>query len=241
MIIADNEVTLWLQPVGELAENPEKILNPKELQRYRGITSAGKRVEFLSSRLLLRKILDYYLPEKAASVHSVTDSFGRPFWYIEQQKLPLYFSLSHTKGIIACAIAAIPEIGCDIELIRPRRYESELAEKVLGKKEMRHYQKQKSKNCARRFFYRCWTLKEAFLKAQGVGIRESLLEIDSGCGEFSADFFSFYPEKQRRENWQFSHDFPTKNYSLALAIKSSSSIILQKNIFDMVSSASKDI
>ncbi len=241
MIIADNEVALWLLYARETEENPEKILNPKELQRYRGITSPAKKLEFLSSRLLLKKILNYYLPEKAASVHSVTDSFGRPFWYIEQQKLPLYFSLSHTKGIIACAVAAIPEIGCDIELIRPRKYESELTEKVLGKKEMRHYQNQKSKNCARRFFYRCWTLKEAFLKAQGVGIRAPLLEIDFGCGKFSANFSPCYPEKQRRENWQFCQDFLPENYSLALAIKSGKSIILQKNIPDMVSSPLKNI
>ncbi len=239
MILTENEVALWLQPVGEATEKPEKILDNRELQRYQRIASPAKKAEFFSSRLLLKKILHHYLPEKADSIHSLTDSFGRPFWYIGKWRLPLYFSLSHTKGVIACAVAGIAEIGCDIELIRPRRYEAELAAKVLGKSEMCHYQKQENREYARQFFYRCWTLKEAYLKAKGIGIRAPLTEIDFGCASLSSCFCAFSSDKETEGNWQFHQQFLPAGFSLALATSCNSKIILQKNFLKMLLSPPK--
>ncbi len=233
MKLENNEIGLWFYLQGgknRPQKLPEEIFSRQEQQRYHTIISPGKRKEFLCSRLLLKKILDHYLPTQAAEIFTKKDGFGRPFWYSRQGKIPLYFSLSHTRGIIACAVAHIPEIGCDIELIRQRKYETKLAAKVLGKKELSFYREQTDTSFARHFFYKCWTLKEAYLKAKGIGIRESLAALDFGCNVQPNSFSLFAPQGQ--ESWQCYHHFFPGKFSFALTIKSDSKITIQRNIYN---------
>ncbi len=230
MNLRQHEISLWLQDITDEQKTPEEIFTEKELQRYQQIASNGKRREFFSSRLLLKKILTHYLPEQARDIYTETDKWGRPFWHFQQKRIPLYFSLSHTKGIIACIVARNPEIGCDIEQIRPRRYEKELATKIFAEKEMAQYQQQENTAACRSFFYRCWTLKEAYLKAKGIGIRESLSQLDFSGSINHSHFFHLSPEEQEQAYWQFHQQFLTEGYSLALAVKGKKKIVLHKEM-----------
>lgn len=168
----DNQVDIWIQPINRKeTAPPETILNPSELKRYRRFTRYEKRAELLSSRLLLQKILFHYLPEQQKEIETIPDTMGRPFWYANDLPVPLYFSLSHTKDWVACAVASHREIGCDIEKIRPRSYLPELTRKVFTSAEQHYYDSLPDEKTALCFFYHAWTLKEALLKALGTGLR----------------------------------------------------------------------
>jgi len=122
-------------------------------------------------------------------------------------------SLSHSKGLIACAVGETSLLGVDIEQIRARKHLPELAAGVLHPDELAEFSRL-GEDSQTRFFYAKWVAKEALGKALGCGInypmRETLLHderlLAAPQGWIAA------PEK-----WQFSHTLLPGGYSLGLA------------------------
>jgi 4'-phosphopantetheinyl transferase len=172
----NNRVDLWILPLSTQSVRPpselagSSLLTEAEKNRYNHFKIDSKREEFLFSRLLLRFLLQKYSTFEPTDVEAVPDQMGRPFWKHSGERIPLYFSLSHTRKMICCALSFDAESGCDVEQVRPRKYERELTRKVFSKEEASFYQRLPDGE-KREFFYRSWTLKEAFVKAMGKGLR----------------------------------------------------------------------
>lgn len=83
----------------------------------------------------------------------------------------IFFSLSHSGDWAVCAVSDI-EVGCDIERIRPvdlklaRRFSPEEYSAIISADEENRLE----------LFFRCWTLKESFMKATGLGLKLPLNE-----------------------------------------------------------------
>ncbi len=173
--LAKNRVDLWLVPIDPNHSDKysqSEITNTfskRELVRYHKFKVAGKRDEFLASRILLRHLLTLYTDHSPTHIQAIPDEMGRPYWFSGTEKLTLYFSLSHTKGMVCCTVSNTEKTGCDIEQVRPRKYERDLTRKVFSEKEQSFYQSLSPKE-QREFFYKSWTLKEAFVKAIGKGL-----------------------------------------------------------------------
>lgn len=75
-----------------------------------------------------------------------------------------YFNLSHTRGLLCCAISDRP-IGIDCEFVRP--FDNRLINKVLTENERRDLYLSPSPQTE---FFKYWTLKESYVKMKGVGI-----------------------------------------------------------------------
>ena len=95
-------------------------------------------------------------------VEYIYNEFGKP--YIKDSNL--YFSLSHSNGVIALAVSK-EEIGLDIELIKDVK--DNLALKVMNEAEYNIY-KGLSKNDKISYFYEVWTSKEAYVKKLGTSL-----------------------------------------------------------------------
>lgn len=211
--LAPQEICLWLLPIDEEAKLPLHLLSPAELRRHQRFNRPLKRAELLHSRLLLRAALYHFAPDALHHAEAVPDALGRPFWEVDGKHLPLYFSLSHCHGVTALAVAQVAEVGCDIEKIRPRHYEKELAQRVFSTEELHHWQKlhQIGEEPARDFFYQAWTLKEAWVKATGTGLRTPLSSLECALLE---------PQKDgllHRDNWRFFSRREPAGCALALA------------------------
>lgn len=144
-----NEVGLF--SVWKLTETEEELLtirnlSKKELSQLNKLKSQKRRIEFLSSRILLQQLLNQdieieYLPN------------GKPILISPNY----YFSLSHSKNFVAVIISQNKEVGIDIEKIRSNM--DILKEKFLSGKEL------KTINTSDNFllhFY--WGAKEAIYK-----------------------------------------------------------------------------
>ncbi len=110
---------------------------------------------------------------------------GKP-WFPGRPEL--CFNLSHSGPWSLCALAE-GEVGCDIELVRPRR--AGLPAYVLGGAELEWFQKRGERW---EDFYTLWTLKEARVKCTGAGIRGSMRTIpvpllESGQSAWQDGFF----------------------------------------------------
>jgi len=74
-------------------------------------------------------------------------------------------SITHSGGLVACAIAGSGDIGIDLEAINPRRNILKVAQKFYSQKEASWLETQ----AANRFFM-LWVLKEAYVKSIGRSI-----------------------------------------------------------------------
>ena len=89
---------------------------------------------------------------------------GKP--YISGSSLKI--SISHTKGLVCCAVSEQGEIGVDCEYAR--KIPTRVSERVCTETELSDIQNADDPDGR---FLRYWTLKESISKKLGVGMRES--------------------------------------------------------------------
>jgi 4'-phosphopantetheinyl transferase len=82
---------------------------------------------------------------------------------------PLEFSLTHARGLVGCAVTFDRRVGVDIEGVTAAARSLELAPSVCAPEELAMLQREGPREAARRFCT-LWTLKEAALKAMGIGL-----------------------------------------------------------------------
>ncbi len=126
----------------------------------------AEQTAFARKLLLDALKLEYgmqYLPEIA-----VTPS-GKPYF----PKYPeLHFNYSHSKRTVACILSK-QAAGIDLEQIR--KYHEKTAERFCSKAEWNWLQGQSDRDQA---WIRLWTIKEAWVKYEGMGIRMELQNLD---------------------------------------------------------------
>ena len=107
-------------------------------------------------------------------LHFEHNAHGKPYL----RDLPHWqFNLSHSKRHIAIICGQTPHaLGIDIESY-PRTIRPAVIEASLSAKEYAHYLKSAE---PLRYWLQVWTLKEALLKAAGVGIQQDLRLLDTG-------------------------------------------------------------
>lgn len=113
-----------------------------------------------AGRALLKELYEAHTGEPLPEI--VVGERGKPYF----PDSPLYFSISHTKRHVFCALAEVP-VGIDAEeadrVISPR-----LAEKILSPGEYAQYEQAQDRQRALLTF---WVLKEAAVKLSGDGLR----------------------------------------------------------------------
>jgi 4'-phosphopantetheinyl transferase len=86
----------------------------------------------------------------------------------------LDFSLSHSGGLALIAVARGRRVGADVERVRPRTDVLAIARGSLSARERQAIASEGTDGARRAAFFRCWTRKEAYLKALGVGLAGGL-------------------------------------------------------------------
>ncbi len=100
------------------------------------------------------------------------DAFGKPFL-----SNGLFFNISHSEKYV-CVAFSNTCIGVDIEIVKPLKVDGLLH--FFHQDEQDYMQSSQGKLDT---FYTIWTRKEAYLKAKGVGLSESLNKVSclSNC------------------------------------------------------------
>jgi 4'-phosphopantetheinyl transferase len=174
-----DEVHLWAwvleSATVDVAAHAE-ILDRPESERMRAFHFAPDRLRYAVAHANLRRILGGYLQRSPEKVCFAANRFGKPE-LAEEEKSSLHFNLSHTQSIAVLAVAQGQPIGVDVEDVRPIEPEAAAA----------HFSAAELSDLATLHgdawlagFYRCWTRKEAILKAEGVGLHRALDSFDVG-------------------------------------------------------------
>jgi 4'-phosphopantetheinyl transferase len=91
---------------------------------------------------------------------------------------PLSLSLSHTHGLVACAVARGVDVGIDVELVDRVVDAHEVARRFFAPKEIAMLDGCADAEERSRKFVELWTLKEAYVKAIGRGL---VVPLDEFC------------------------------------------------------------
>lgn len=173
--IASDEIHLWtwaLEPGAQDMSVHRKILDRAENERMRRYHFAADAERYAVAHANLRRILGSYLNQPAEKICFRTGPFGKPEL---ASGTSLKFSLSHSKSTALLAVDNELPLGVDVEDVRP--LETEVADQHFSAIELSSLRELQG-NAWLTGFYRCWTRKEAILKAEGVGLYRALDSFD---------------------------------------------------------------
>lgn len=154
---------------GPLPAGCEALLSPEETQRLARLRVPGVRRELLASRALLRNVLSRYAAVQPADWRFVIGDHGRPELAPTPGAPPLRFNLSHTRGMIAVAVTLVNDVGVDVESATRDVGDARLARRFFASVEADDVTARDGDDRRERFFA-YWTLKEAYIKARGLGL-----------------------------------------------------------------------
>lgn len=189
------------------------LLSGAEQERHRRFAVEHARDAFLLGRALVRTCLSRYAEVAPEAWALAIGDHGRPFVAAPALETPLHFNLSHTRGLVACAVSAEPQIGVDVEQMDRRLDPMALSAATFAAPE--HDAVRSAPDDRRReTFFRIWTLKEAYIKALGVGLS---LPLDSFWFDLGPPPRLHLAATGVAEAWQFFEQHPTPTHRLALA------------------------
>jgi 4'-phosphopantetheinyl transferase len=145
-----------------------------------GFSAEADRTLYVIAHGLLRGALALYAGLPARELRFRTQALGRPELVTQPPHAPepLRFSLSHTAGLAGCAVVWGRDVGFDVERLRAPA-PVEIAQRFFAAGEVDALL---SAPAALQgdLFGRLWTLKEAYLKALGTGLRRALSSFEVG-------------------------------------------------------------
>jgi 4'-phosphopantetheinyl transferase len=195
------------------------LLSPDEHERMGRLVFERDRRRFLLTRALVRTTLSRYAAVPPAEWAFITNVHGRPEILDRPRGAPdLRFNLSHTEGLIACAVTIGREVGVDVEHIQ-RRLTHDVAGRFFAPREVNDLKALPEDEQARAFFD-YWTLKEAYIKARGFGLALPLADFAFTLAPPEPPRIAFEPAlEDDPETWQFTQDWPTPFHRLGLAVR----------------------
>lgn len=168
----------WLPLLADPAETA--VLDAAESQRAATMSAAAVRADFVTSRVLLRRVLGALLGRPPAAVELVIGAHGKPAVRLRDDEPALHFNLSHSGGLWLLGVAR-DAIGVDIEMRAAAPNAARLAARVFSTAENSQLEAAAAVGETARdtAFLRGWTRKEAVLKAVGSGftLAASTLEV----------------------------------------------------------------
>jgi 4'-phosphopantetheinyl transferase len=129
-----------------------------------------------------------------------------------------HFNLAHSLDLALLAVTRSGPVGVDVERIRPLRDVDQLVSRFFSPRESAAFQALPAEQKPDAFF-RLWTRKEAWLKATGEGIAESLgrVEVSFLPGE-PARLLSLPGGPAALSGWRLHDLDPGPGFIAALAV-----------------------
>ncbi|MDB5780986.1 4'-phosphopantetheinyl transferase family protein [Caballeronia mineralivorans] len=221
----------------------QEIRDKALLNRYRAMMSDAERQKelcfrfvedqrrYVVTRALLRTVLSRYAALDPAQWSFALNAYGKPEIgnpYGAKQRIS--FNLSHTDGLIVLGMASGTALGIDMENVRTRRAPVDIADSFFAADEVAALRQLAVEEQNQRFFS-YWTLKEAYVKARGMGLSIPL-------DKFSFHFFhdqgidiSFRsPLTDAPSTWRFLQFCPSPDHLVALCTERGGQISMESEV-----------
>ncbi len=196
-----------------------RTLSDDELTRADRFHFAKHRERFIAARGLLRRILGLYLGVESQTLRFVYGDHGKPFLAPELAACGVHFNASHSRDLALFAVTRDRDIGIDVERVRPDVACTQLATRFFAPGEVQTL-RSLPVDAQREAFFRCWTRKEAFIKAKGEGFSLPLDQFEVSLAPGApATLLRTEWDPLESDRWSLSEISPGPGFVGALAVE----------------------
>ncbi len=223
--LGDNEVHVWYAEPAQVEVLERwntcwELMVPSERNAMERLSLKRKRQEFLVTRSMVRFVLSLYCDVKPQQWRFAVNAHGRPSIREPADACRLCYNVSHTDGLVAMAVTRDRDVGIDVESLGRSVPSIRIARRFFSQVETEALESLDPESRGRQFL-EYWTLKEAYIKARGLGLscpldQFSILLHEPG----SVIGIAFGPGiDDDPAIWQFARDQYSSQHLTALAIR----------------------
>jgi 4'-phosphopantetheinyl transferase len=210
-------VDLWrlqLNLPEKIQDRLTQVLSAEELTRADRFKFERDRRCFIAARAQLRTIVGNYLESDPRALAFKYEARGKPFL-----DAPIRFNITHSKELALVAIAHQRNVGVDLESIRAMKDIEKIANRFFSASESTELAGLEEVEQLQAFF-RCWTLKEAWIKATGDGLSQPTESFDVAFGrDGPVRLLNVEGKPEEPNRWQLLGLLPAPGYIGALAVE----------------------
>jgi 4'-phosphopantetheinyl transferase len=212
-----NQVDIWRVSLSLQADSVQLIestLSADEKERAARFHFPKDRDHFIIAHECLRDILARYLNCQPGGLSFTFNQSGKPA--LDDYKLE--FNLSHSGDFALVAVTSESKVGVDIERIRSDMELESIASRYFSRSEFSELLALNSEQRVTGFF-NCWTRKEAYIKAHGLGLSLPLESFDvSLTPNESVSLRATRPDSNEAACWKLLSFNVDSGYASAVAV-----------------------
>jgi 4'-phosphopantetheinyl transferase len=197
-----------------------ELLSADEHARARRFRFERHRIRYIVGRGSLRQLLGRYVAMEPGLLRFSYSGYRKPA--LSAPSTTLSFNVSHSEDLALYAVCLDSEVGIDVERFRPEPIRDRVPERFFSQREVETL-RSLPESAQAAAFLRCWTRKEAFLKARGDGLMLPLDAFDVTLTEHEAPcLLRTAWDPLEASSWSL-HDLSTSfpGFAAALAVNGS--------------------
>jgi 4'-phosphopantetheinyl transferase len=180
LFLASHDVHVWRASLEQPEDVQERFLRTLDLDERKRADRCHfekHRRRFIAGRGFLRLLLGRYLAIAPEDVSFAYGPYGKPSLAGERQASRLRFNASHSHELAVYGFVEDQDIGVDVEYSQAEFAGEDIARHFFSAYEVEKLMALPEGERGAAFF-RCWTRKEAYIKAFGSGLSHPLDQFD---------------------------------------------------------------
>lgn len=197
----------------------KRMITDDEQKRAQEFYFPKDQSSFIVGRGMLRTILAHYLEIDPTNIQINYGKYGKPFLGSNRIMSDIQFNLSHSENMVVIAVSLGRNVGVDIEKIRNLSDLDKLIATICSQREKDHF-KQLTDVEKILSLFRCWTRKEAYLKAISTGMNKPMdqLTVSLESGD-RGQVFTIYDDLKGYSQYMLKSIPSITGYEAALCAK----------------------
>lgn len=201
------------------AQTSEKWLDHSERTRLERFYFERDNKLYKLSHCMLRWVLSNYTGQRPEQHQFDINNYGKPSL---KGNTDISFNLSHSNGTAVIALGKNQQLGVDLEQINYQKEIHNILDNYFHPNEIFQF-KALNNTQKNALFFKLWTLKEAYIKASGMGLSIPLNAFNFDCTKApNLDVFFTSTLNEKTSHWQFSlfESEQYDNFLTAVAVQS---------------------
>ncbi len=218
----NTEVHIWNVDIQKHVHDLElyhKLLSSAETEQAGRFHFEKDKIRYTITHAVFRLLISSYSGIEPVDVEYSYNKHKKPCLQEKAKFKNLTFNLSHSGMLIVFAFALNRELGIDIEKIKPMNDADGLIERFCSEREKSDYFSIPAE-MRNKAFFRCWSRKEAYIKARGTGLYFSLAKFSVSIKpEDPPMLLEVKDEPDETERWRLYDLDISKDYSSSLMVE----------------------
>lgn len=228
-IMTAHEIHVWcsdLDQPSSIVESCRNVLSHEEIAVANRLRSSSDVSRYVVAHGLLRKIIATYLEIAPEVIAFQQGRSGKPLLEFPTEAPKLRFNMSHSGDAAVYALSASNEVGIDLEQLRIVAGAEAIVHRNFSTIEQATWSALNAED-RHTAFLRCWTRKEAYLKATGVGLEGDLRGFSvSYAANQDPALLSIDNGHDNPAQWSLLELVPVHGYVGALAVRAKSLTVI---------------